>query len=557
MELYHGIIQGKEKTYPKGTTLYQLAAEEQPNEPYPIVLGVRNGRICELYHRATDGNRVEFLTTQNRYGMDAYRRSMVFLMLKAFYEVCGEDRIGKIEIKHSLGGNLYCEIKESECCKKTLLTQTLIDQVLEKMRELVAQKKEIRKRYIDIEEAMELFHEHHMSDKEKLFRFRKNERVPIYELDGYRDYFYGQLVYSTECLTVFDLKLYDKGFLLCLPTVKAPEKISPADIPAQLFATLSEADDWISKLGSGTVGELNEQIINGNFTQIMLVQEALQERKIAEIASRIAADRTKKFVLIAGPSSSGKTTFSKRLSIQLLAFGMKPHPVEVDDYFVDREKTPRDENGNYNFEALEAIDIDRFQSDLLALSAGEEIELPRFNFQKGLSEHSGRRLKLGQDDILILEGIHCMNDRLTNLIPEEKKFKIYLSALTQLNVDDHNHISTSDCRMIRRMVRDARTRGNDARATITMWPSVRRGEEENIFPYQEEADVMFNSTLVYELPILKQFAEPLLFTIRPDDVCYPEAKRLLDFLDHFLGVTSENVPTNSLLREFIGHSCFE
>ena len=290
---------------------------------------------------------------------------------------------------------------------------------------------------------------------------------------------------------------------------------------------------------------------------LILIQEALQEKKIAEIAAAVSARRNVKFVMIAGPSSSGKTTFAHRLSIQLEAIGLKPHPIEVDNYFVNRVDSPRDADGNYNYEVLECLDVELFNRDMTALLNGEEVELPYYNFKKGVREYHGNRLRLGEEDLLVIEGIHCLNDRLSHSLPKESKYKIYISALTQLNVDEHNRIPTTDGRLLRRMVRDARTRGASAQDTIRMWPSVRRGEEENIFPYQEEADAMFNSALIYELAVLKQYAQPLLFRIPRSSEEYLEAKRLLKFLDYFIGVSSEDIPKNSILREFIGGSCLD
>jgi uridine kinase len=303
------------------------------------------------------------------------------------------------------------------------------------------------------------------------------------------------------------------------------------------------------------VGSLNDKISRGEMSHLILVQEALQEKKIAEIASQIAAKKGSKLVMIAGPSSSGKTTFSHRLSVQLEALGLRPHPIEVDNYFVNRENSPRDEAGNYNYEALECIDVAQFNRDMNELLRGNEVELPSYNFKKGVREYKGNVLRLGKEDILVIEGIHCLNEKLSYDLPKDSKFKIYISALTQLNIDEHNRIPTTDGRLLRRMIRDARTRGASARDTISRWPSVRRGEEENIFPYQEEADAMFNSALAYELAVLKQYAEPLLFGIPKDSEEYMEAKRLLKFLDYFIGVSSEDIPKNSIIREFIGGSC--
>ena len=323
-----------------------------------------------------------------------------------------------------------------------------------------------------------------------------------------------------------------------------------------LFETLSEAEKWDKKINITTVGDLNDAICAGNISDMILVQEAEQERRIGEIAKQIVARGNVKFVMIAGPSSSGKTTFSHRLSIQLRTQGLTPHPIALDDYFVNREFTPRDENGDYNFECLEAIDVEQFNKDMTALLNGETVEMPTFNFKTGQREYKGNTLKLGAEDVLVIEGIHGLNDKMSYTLPSESKFKIYISALTSLNIDEHNRIPTTDARLLRRMVRDARTRGASAKRTIQMWPSVRRGEEENIFPFQESADAMFNSALVYELAVLKQFAEPLLFNIGKDEPEYFEAKRLLKFLGYFLGVSSESLPNNSICREFVSGSCF-
>ena len=354
----------------------------------------------------------------------------------------------------------------------------------------------------------------------------------------------------------FDLFLYDEGFVLQLPVKENPNVVPDFQPQNKLFQVLKESEHWGKMLEVDTVGALNEQISKGNIKDIILVAEALQEKKIAEIASKIAEQPLKKFIMIAGPSSSGKTSFSHRLSIQLRANGLKPRTIGVDDYFVDREFTPRDEKGDYDFERLEAIDVEQFNKDMISLSNGEKVLMPTYNFITGKREYKGRVMELGLDDILVIEGIHGINDRLSYALPQESKFKIYISALTQLNVDEHNRIPTTDGRLIRRMVRDARTRGISAVETINRWQSVRNGEESYIFPFQEAADVMFNSALIYELSVLKQYAEPLLFGIPREAPEYVEANRLLKFLDYFLGVGTEDIPNNSLVREFVGGSCF-
>ena len=363
------------------------------------------------------------------------------------------------------------------------------------------------------------------------------------------------MVPDTGYLKYFELKLYDKGFVVLFPD-KDTKAVPPFSPSHKLFQVLRESAEWSEKLDIATIGALNDAIAQGRIRKVILLAEALMERKVGKLAEQIAAEPDKKFVMIAGPSSSGKTTFSHRLSIQLMAQGLKPHPIALDDYYVDRVDTPKDEDGNYNFECLEAIDIELFNHDMSALLKGERVSLPTYNFRTGKREYKGNYKQLGKNDILVLEGIHGLNDRLSYTLPSSSKLKIYISALTQLNIDEHNSLPTTDGRMIRRMVRDARTRNITARETIRMWDSVRRGEEQYIFPFQDDADIMFNSALIYELAVLKQYAEPLLFQIGKECPEYTEAKRLLKFLDYFLPVPSEDVAQNSILREFIGGSCF-
>ena len=402
-----------------------------------------------------------------------------------------------------------------------------------------------------------MFHKHRMYDKEQLFRYRRVSRVNLYRIDTFEDYFYGYMANHTGYIRYFDLKPYDEGFVLELPEREKPDVIPPFLPEEKIFRVQKESQEWVEKLNISCVGDLNDRITKEGIRNILLVQEALQEAKISNIARKICETGNKKFVMIAGPSSSGKTTFSHRLSIQLTAHGMKPHPIAVDNYFVNREHTPLDEYGEKDYECLQAIDVEQFNQDMLALLRGDRVELPVYNFKTGQREYRGDFLQLGKEDVLVIEGIHCLNDKLSYALPVENKFKIYISALTQLNVDEHNRIPTTDGRLIRRIVRDARTRGISAKDTIARWPSVRRGEEANIFPFQEQADVMFNSALVYELACLKLYAEPLLFGIDKKEPEYIEAKRLLKFFDYFVAVPSEDVPHNSILREFVGGSCFD
>ena len=471
-------------------------------------------------------------------------------MLKAVYSVADSDKLKNVFVKHMIGDSCYCEVEGIE------LTEEFIKKVEEVMHDIADRDLLFEKRSVDTSEAVRLFEKHKMYDKKKLFEYRRVSKVNIYSLDGFEDYYYGYMPSSTGILKYFNLQLHDKGFVINIPNKKTPDKAGSYVASPKLFNTLQEASEWGKMVDVDTVGALNDVICHGGITELILVQEALQEKKIAEIAATIASDRSRKFVMIAGPSSSGKTSFSHRLSIQLRTFGLKPHPIALDNYFKDRKDTPKDENGEYNFECLEAIDIELFNNDMTKLLKGERVELPVFNFLKGIREYKGDFMQLDDDDILVIEGIHGLNDKLSYTLPKESKFKIYISALTQLNIDEHNRISTTDGRLLRRMVRDARTRGTSAAKTIAMWPSVRRGEDQYIFPFQEEADVMFNSALIYEIAALKPFAESILFGIPKDAPEYVEAKRLLKFIDYFIGVSIEDIPKNSLIREFVGGSIF-
>lgn len=546
-------IGGEKKEYAVGTTYLSIAQEYQSQFDNDIILFFVNGKLCELHKKVTGDCTIGFVTTADKPGLQTYQRSATLIMLKAFYEIVGAEHIEKISVDFSVGKGFFVDPRGD-----FELTDELLESVKAKMREYVEAKLPIMKRNVNTDEAVELFTRHKMYDKARLFQYRRVSRVNIYSIGNFEDYFYGYMAQNTGYIRYFDLVRYEHGFVLMLPTRSDPKSVPAFDSSRKqkLFQVLKESSEWGEKLGVANVGALNEMISRGKANELILIQEALQEKKIGQIAEKIAEQRGKKFVMIAGPSSSGKTTFSHRLSIQLKALGMNPHPIGVDDYFVNRVDSPRDANGNYNYEILECLDIKQFNEDMTNLLNGKTVEMPRYNFVTGMREYKGDFLTMGDDDILVIEGIHCLNDRLSYTLPKESKFKIYISALTQLNIDEHNRIPTTDGRLVRRMVRDSRTRGATAQDTIRMWPSVRKGEEDNIFPFQEEADVMFNSASVYELAVLKQYAEPILFQIPRDSEEYLEAKRLLKFLDYFLGVSSENIPQNSIVREFIGGSCF-
>ena len=540
------------KEYPKGISLYEISKEFQEKYSNTIILACVDNKLQELNKKVEKDCEVDLITVDDANGYRTYSRGVTFMMLKAAYSVIGRDNLDKISIQFSIGNGTYCQLEGD-----VTLTAEVVKKIEDKMHQLVEEDITFRKYSVNTDEAKNLFEYYRMMDKKKLFEYRRVSKANVYDLDGFKDYFYGYMPPSTGMLKYFYLELCEDGFVLQLPIRKEPTKVEPWKNSPMLFRTLKESKGWGKMLEVDTVGALNDVIAQGGIQELILVQEALQEKKMAKIAEQIASGKDKKFVMIAGPSSSGKTTFSHRLSVQLRAHGLKPHPIPVDDYFVNRENTPLDENGNYNFECLEAIDVEQFNRDMTDLLKGKRVELPTFNFKTGHREYKGNYKQLGADDILVIEGIHGLNDKLSYSLPKESKYKIYISALTQLNVDEHNRIPTTDGRLIRRMVRDARTRGTSAKDTIAMWSSVRRGEEEYIFPFQEEADVMFNSALIYELAVLKQFAEPILFGIPKDCPEYIEAKRILKFLDYFIGVSTEDIPKNSIVREFVGGSIFK
>lgn len=552
-EMVKVTIDGKEHEYAIGMTYREIVDEYQEEvAEAPVILVMADGKLRELQKKLKGDCTLEFVTTKDHIGFETYKRTVCLVLLRAIYDVAGKENIEKVMIHYSVGNGYYFTM-----AGKAVLNQHFLDNVKTRMQELADMCTPIGKRSVNTDDAVSLFHHHRMYDKEKLFRFRRVSKVNIYNIGYYEDYFYGYMADHAGYVKYFDLKLYDEGFVLELPTRKNPSVISPFRPEGKIFQVQKESQEWAEKMDISYVGDLNDHITKEGISNILLVQEALQEAKISDIAQRIVLEGNKKFIMIAGPSSSGKTSFSHRLSIQLLAHGMKPHPIGVDNYFKNREETPLDEYGEKNYECLEAIDVEQFNKDMLALLRGERIELPVFNFKTGHREYKGDFLQLGPEDVLVIEGIHGLNDKLSYALPAESKFKIYISALTQLNIDEHNRIPTTDGRLLRRIVRDARTRGTSAKDTIARWPSVRRGEEANIFPYQEQADVMFNSALVYELACLKVYAEPLLFGIDKSEPEYLEAKRLLKFLDYFISVPSEDIPHNSLLREFVGGSCFD
>lgn len=544
-------VDGKSLEYENAVKLSDIAKDVYGDDNGKLLAKV-NGKLKELWKKVSEDAEIIFYDINSSDGARTYERGMLFLFIKSVHDVYDKSEVTGVNCEYSIGNGIFCEI-----IGNVKVDDEFALKVRERMDELVSENIMFEKRTVSTSEAIDKFLNNDLSDKEHLFRYRRGSTTNIYRLGNYHDYFYGYMPSTTGALKSFDLKTYDGGIVIALPNAgEGLEVKRPSWKPRELlYKTMKEANSWGKRLGIANVGNLNDTISEGRINDVMLVNEALQEGKICKIAENIAKQQ-KKIVMIAGPSSSGKTTFSHRLSIELMVQGLKPHPIAADDYFKDREHTPKDENGEYDFECLEAIDVEQFNKDMTDLLAGKEVKMPSFNFKTGKREYKGKTLKLGDEDILVIEGIHGLNDKFSASLPKESKFKIYISALTQLNIDDHNRIHTTDLRLLRRMVRDARTRGSSAEDTLARWASVRRGEEKNIFPFQEGADEMFDSSLVYELAVLKQYAEPLLFGIPTDSPYYSEANRLLKFLDYFLTMPSDNVPKNSLVKEFIGGNCF-
>ena len=545
-------IKGKYLQFDKGTTFENIVRDYQEQYNNSIALVFFNGKMKELTKRLERDGAVSFVTTRDSAGHNSYVRTAQMMLVKAVRDIVKE--MGNdihVKVEFALGNAFYCSVHGD-----IVVDDEFASKVEEQMRQINARKIPIIKKTYPIDDAIELFKRQGMHDKERLFHYRRGSTINVYSMEGYYDYFYGYMLPSTAYVSLFKVQAYRDGLLLILPRQENPFEIEEFVDEESLFEQLYLATKWGDLVNISTVGDLNDAICGGSISDMILVQEALQERRIGEIAEQIFQKKSTKFVLVAGPSSSGKTTFAHRLAIQLQSFGLRPHIISMDDYFVNREKTPIDIDGNYNYEAFEAIDIDLFTDDMLDLLDGETVEMPHFDFKIGKRVYRKNYLTLDEDDILIIEGIHGLNPKATKDLPDENKFKIYISCMTSLNIDEHNRIPSTDARLLRRMVRDARTRGNSAQHTFELWPKVRAGEVENIFRFQDDADAVFNSMLIYELAVLKQFAEPLLFNVRQNEAPYYEAKRLLKFLEYFVGVDTASVPTNSLLREFVGGGCF-
>ncbi len=545
-------VMGKLVEIAEGATFADVAKDFSGMVNGPIMLARQKNKLRELHQKIRTCDDVTFYGIENDEAMRVYRRGVLILMTKAVYELWGNESL--VVVEHSLQKNLYCEIRKPEM----EMTEEVLAKIEGKMREYVAADLPICKRTMRKEDAREIARRQGMPDKDELFRYRRASNVNLYELDGFYDYFYGYMPASTGDLKVFSLMAYENGFLIRFPDPKQPEVLREFSNPKKISSVFLEQMHWCQLMGVKNVAELNHTLTQGKFGDLIRINEALHEKKIAEIADMIHQRLDKvRVVLIAGPSSSGKTSFANRLCIQLQVLGIQPHKISLDDYFVERDKTPVDENGKRNYEHIQALDLPLLNDDLKKMIAGELVDLPTYNFVTGKREYNGNRIQAKKGEILVLEGIHGLNDMLTSEIPAEQKFKIFISAMTQLNVDDHNRISTSDSRLIRRIVRDYQFRGRDAAETIRTWNDVTDGEAENIFPYQENADAIFNSATIYELSVLKQYAEPQLFAIGEDQPEYITAKRLIKFLGYFLAAPGTEIPNNSLIKEFVGGSCFK
>ncbi|MDF2876223.1 MAG: udk [Sporomusa sp.] len=541
---------GRIAEYNKGVSLVEVSRDAAHRYTTPVVAAKVNNAIRDLQSVLDQDSVVDFLDLHTDEGMKVYQRSLTLVMIAAAQELfpgC------EVTVEHSLSKGLYCELHHER-----EVTPEDISRLDRQMRQIIIEDRQIVRKTLPRAEAIELFKAAGQKEKVSLLEQLDREKVSIYYCGQVYDYFYGTMTPSTAYLKVFELRYYPPGIILRLPEKGNPDLLPKFVENPKLFKVFQEGAQWGNILKCSYVPTLNECSKSNDIKDIIRVAEALHEKKVAQIADFVSSHRNEvRVILVAGPSSSGKTTFAQRLNIQLRVNGVWPVPVSLDDYFVDRCHTPLDEHGDYDFEAIEAIDLDLFNAHLARILAGEEVELPTFNFKTGEREYRGHRIKVDKGQPLIIEGIHGLNERLTAAVPRHCKIKIYVSALTQLSIDNHNRIPTTDARLIRRIVRDSQFRSHDALMTLKMWPSVRRGEERNIFPFQEEADVMFNSALIYELAVLKKYAEPLLEKVTREHPEYSEARRLLNFLEYFSLVEDDEIPNNSILREFIGKSCFE
>lgn len=540
-----------QKSYPVGTTLEKIAHNLNLDNDKPFLGAMVNNTLKELNYQIYKPKKIRFIDITHDDGIRMYRRSLIFVLYKAISEIFPDS---ELLVRHPISNGYYCTLQKGQ----GIYSGLDIERIKQRMTSIINADLPFIHKEIPTEEAIDIFENHNHLAKIPLFKTRGNVFTSVYYLEDHVDYFYGQLVPSTGYLSVFDLIPFYNGMLLRFPDTTNPTELMPIINQNKLLKIFSEFKRWGKILKVSNIGELNQMVETGQISEIIKISEALHEKKIAQIADKIRKKSKKlKLIMISGPSSSGKTTFSHRLAIQLKVNGLNPIRISLDNYFVNRENNPVDENGAYDFEALEAIDIKLFNKDMLDLLDGKEVEMPKFNFETGQRFYDGEILSVKKKDLIIIEGIHALTPKLTAQIADECKYKIYVSALTSVSIDGHNLIKTSDNRLIRRMIRDAKYRGYDAHETLARWNSVRKGEEKNIFPFQEEADVMFNSALLYELAVLKSHAEPLLRRVKPNEPEHSAAQRLLKFFSYFQSVEDEEIPPTSLIREFLGGSSFD
>ncbi|HBR03849.1 MAG TPA: AAA family ATPase [Ruminiclostridium sp.] len=541
-------LDGRDVWVEEGTKIEELIHGQKGKKNSVIVAARVNNEIKELTFPIEEKCTIKFVDLTSEDGVRIYQRSLKFLLIKAIHDLFPDK---EVQVRHSVSRGIFFEFLDYQAAPED------VERIGERMRQLVDMDKKFLKVVVSIEDARKIFLKRGREDRYRAIEYREKDYVSLYIFDDIEDYFYGYMVPSAGYLQLFKVEAHNGGIVLVLPKKENPTRLPDTPIPEKLFNVFKEYTDWIDILDVEDVGRLNDAVDSGRIDELVLVAEALHEKKIASIADMIKSCQPRqKVILIAGPSSSGKTTFAQRLSVQLRVNGIVPLNISVDDYFVDKTRTPRDEEGKPDYEALETVDLELFNKDLNTLIEGGEIELPTFNFKTGEREYNGQKMKLKEGQVLVIEGIHALNPRLTSEVKAENKFKIYISAITSMRIDMHNRIPTTDLRLLRRIVRDNRYRGTPAPKTIDMWSSVRRGEERNIFPFQEEADAMFNSSLIYEIAMLKPFALPLLQNITKDMPEYSEARRLTEFLSYFLPASHDRVPGNSILREFLGGSVF-
>lgn len=532
----------------EGIAIQDLLKEEIKTSKYPVIGGIFNNQYVNLGYKIEQDGEVKLIDISSKEGTKIYRRTIIYILGKAIEKVCPN---GKVLVNYQLPNSMFCEIENQE------ITEELIQSLNDEMHKIVESDLPIKQVVMTREQAEKFYQENDISKGRLQLDAQDNKEIYMYYCEDYYNYCYGTIANRTGVTKVFEIIQYHDGFLVRYPSSDKPQELPKMIETKKLAWALEEYDDIHKILGVNTVYKLNKAIEEDSIRDIIMLDEALHEKKIANIADEIAKNRNVKMVLIAGPSSSGKTTFAQRLGIQLRINRIKPVTISVDNYFVERKDTPRDENGEYNFECIEAIDLELFNEHLTKLLNGEEIEMPEFDFLVGTKRYNGKKLKLQPDEVLVIEGIHCLNDKLTSKIAKEQKYKIYISALTVLNMDRYNRISTTDTRLVRRIVRDYQFRGYNAKQTIATWHKVNNGEEKNIFPYQEEANSIFNTSLIYELGVLKGVVMPLLEEIKPEEAEYAEATRLINMLKYFETINPEYVPTNSLLKEFLGGGNFK